>query len=204
MKKVRWGRGGSGSAYANCGGRRLENRIVQDYLSKATSLPASTELMEEEIVVMEKEHEGSSSELHLPLSDTLALVSSSEAELARLEKELATVNAALPKKMARLKLLEDEIKPMEMDKEGLERFASEAVRMRDSARAEGKADRENMGRWYVEWIFQHEEGQFLNIDFLLQVQVSIRGLGVTSTKTIDVHDRYWASARSPVGVGHGS
>jgi hypothetical protein len=108
--------------------------------------------MEDEIAMVEKDHEGSSLELHLPLSDTLALVSSGEAELARLEKELATIDVALPKKNARLKFLENEIKTMEMDKEGLERFASEAVRMRDSARAEGKADRENMGRWYVDWM----------------------------------------------------
>jgi hypothetical protein len=105
-------------------------------------------VMEEEIAIIENKLGASSADQNLPLSDTLALVSSEEAELARLERELAELGMALPKKKIRLEALEKEIKPMEMDKEGLERFASEAIRMRDSARAEGKADRENMGRWY--------------------------------------------------------
>ncbi|CUS08815.1 unnamed protein product [Tuber aestivum] len=134
--------------------RRLsdDHKIVLDYISKATTLPSQTAEMEVEIANLEMEQNSatspSSSLPRLPLSDTLTLLSANEAELARLQKELAEADLALPKKRARLEALESEIGPMEMDKEGLEKFASEAVRMRDSARAEGKVDRESMGRWY--------------------------------------------------------
>ncbi|KAG0128488.1 hypothetical protein HOY82DRAFT_580062 [Tuber indicum] len=134
--------------------RRLadDHKTVLDYISKATTLPSQTTEVEAEIAKLEREQNSptspSSSLPKLPLSDTLTLLSADEAELSRLQKELAEADLALTKKRARLESLESEIGPMEMDKEGLEKFASEAVRMRDSARAEGKVDRESMGRWY--------------------------------------------------------
>ncbi|PUU76816.1 hypothetical protein B9Z19DRAFT_1087515 [Tuber borchii] len=144
--------------------RRLadDHKTVLDYISEATTLPPQTAEMEVEIANLEKEQNpitspSSSSLPKLPLSDTLTLLSAGEAELARLQKELAEADLALPKKRARLEALESEIGPMEMDKEGLERFASEAVRMRDSARAEGRVDRESMGRWYKA-VFEGLEG----------------------------------------------
>lgn len=142
--------------------RMVDHKTVLDYISKATTLPPQTAEMEVEIANLEKEQNpitspSSSSLPKLPLSDTLTLLSTGEAELARLQKELAEADLALPKKRARLEALESEIGPMEMDKEGLERFASEAVRMRDSARAEGRVDRESMGRWYKA-VFEGLEG----------------------------------------------
>jgi len=142
--------------------KMADHKTVLDYISKATTLPSQNAEMEVEIANLEREQNSatspSSSPLpKLPLSDTLALLSAGEAELARLQKELAEADLALPKKLARLEALESEIGPMEMDKEGLEKFASEAVRMRDSARAEGRVDRENMGRWYKA-VFEGLEG----------------------------------------------
>ncbi|RPB01462.1 hypothetical protein L873DRAFT_1803678 [Choiromyces venosus 120613-1] len=136
----------------------LSRRLVDDHktilsqISQATTLPQQTEEMEVEIAALENEQNPyttcENGMPKLPLSDTLTLISAHEAELARLQKELAEAELALPKKRARLQALEGEIGPLEMDKEGLEKFASEAVRMRDFARVEGKVERESMGRWY--------------------------------------------------------
>jgi DNA repair exonuclease SbcCD ATPase subunit len=150
---------------------KAEHTLVQDYISRASSLPAETDRMEAEIAALQTEHESTTSELQLPLADTVSLLSAREAELARLEREMAEAETALPRKQRQLEALNKEISPMEMDKEGLEKFASEAVRMRESARAQGKADRENMGRWY--WLpFVCERGIY--IDGAVGINLSTR------------------------------
>ncbi|RPB09461.1 hypothetical protein P167DRAFT_510818 [Morchella conica CCBAS932] len=114
---------------------------LSGWSTAAATLPGETLALEARIDELEKGRQ-------MPLDETVALLGEREAELARLEKELDAVERELPKRKKVLAELEGEIEPLELDKEGLERFASEAVRMRDSARAEGKAERESMGRWY--------------------------------------------------------
>lgn len=125
-----------------------EHKVVSEYTSLARTLPGEAVVLEARIEELRREQESMTGEFHLPLEDTLGLVAEREAELARLERELEEVGRELPRKRRALEVLDKEISPMEMDKEGLEKFANEAVKMRDSARAEGKADRETMGRWY--------------------------------------------------------
>lgn len=107
----------------------------------AAALPAETAALEARVEALEGARQ-------MPLEEAVALLGEREAEAARLLGELEAVERELPRRRRVLVGLEGEIGPLEMDKEGLERFASEAVRMRDSARAEGRVERETMGRWY--------------------------------------------------------
>jgi len=129
--------------------RRLSTEYVdiRETIEKAQQLPRETAEMEEELRKLRNENDGNP-ELNIPLPDTLELLTSKESELAMQEDELRQLQKTLPERQRHLQDLNNEISPMETDKAGIEKFASEAVRMRDSARAAGKADRENTGQWY--------------------------------------------------------
>lgn len=114
-------------------------------IEEARKLPG--QIADTEAQITKLKEEGLGSDFNLPLCDTLAQAELREAELADLELQLEEINRVLPDRQQRLHCLNDEISPMESNKEGLERFAHEAVKMRDSARAAGKADRENAGQW---------------------------------------------------------
>lgn len=88
--------------------------------------------------------------MHLPLADTRARVEAAASELHLLQTQLrALTDDALPRKRALTARLDRAIAAHERDRDGLERFASEAVRAREGARAAGMDDRENTGQWSV-------------------------------------------------------
>ena len=88
--------------------------------------------------------------MHLPLADTRARVDAAASELHLLQTQLrALADDALPRKRALAARLDHAVAAHERDRDGLERFASEAVRAREGARAAGMDDRENTGQWSV-------------------------------------------------------
>ncbi|KAI5803415.1 hypothetical protein DFH27DRAFT_48264 [Peziza echinospora] len=87
--------------------------------------------------------------LHLPLNETLALVHRLESELSSIDRDLTSLtNIEVPRKQRLTEQLDKELKPLEMDKAGLVGLATQAKHMREREREMGRADRENMGRWY--------------------------------------------------------
>ncbi|KAF8477429.1 hypothetical protein BDZ91DRAFT_709231 [Kalaharituber pfeilii] len=87
--------------------------------------------------------------LHLPLDETLALVRELESELSSIDRDLAHLNdSEIPRKQRLTEQLDNELKPLEMDKAGLIGLATQAKHQREKEREMGRADRENMGRWY--------------------------------------------------------
>ena len=88
-------------------------------------------------------------ELNLPLPDTRDHIDAALSELRMLETEIESLQAALPRRTRHREALDREIAERERESAGLEKFASEAVRAREGARREGKAERENTGEWCV-------------------------------------------------------
>ena len=87
--------------------------------------------------------------LHLPLDETLALVRALESELSGIDRDMASLNnVELPRKLRMTEQLDKELKPLEEDKAGLVGLATQAKNQREKEREMGRADRENMGRWY--------------------------------------------------------
>ncbi|KAI5777392.1 hypothetical protein EDC01DRAFT_597238, partial [Geopyxis carbonaria] len=87
------------------------------------------------------------SPMTLPLSDTIDHFEDVGARILILKRQIDTFVSTVPERSAYLRNLNNEISVRAANKEGLQRFASEAVRMRQGARAAGKADRENTGQW---------------------------------------------------------
>ncbi|KAI5846825.1 hypothetical protein BZA05DRAFT_475842 [Tricharina praecox] len=115
---------------------------------QARSLPAETATMRAEIATLRGAADDRP-EMNLPLDDTLQYVGAAESELAMLQSELKSLlGVAIPRRQKQVEQLEKEIVTREREKEGLERFANEAVRARQGAREAGKADREIAGQWY--------------------------------------------------------
>ncbi|KAL7269259.1 hypothetical protein RUND412_008083 [Rhizina undulata] len=131
-------------------GRRLssEHETITTMHTHLTTLPQKISDLTATIAALQHLQPSSEPDLNLPLPETHSLLSSQELELSRLEREFEEEQARLPGLNRRLEALGKEIRPMEMDKEGMEKFACEAVRMRDNARAEGRLESENVGRWY--------------------------------------------------------
>lgn len=125
-----------------------EHVLIAQYTSEARTLPAETAAYEARVGELQREQESMVGEMQMPLDETLRVLGEREAELAGLERGLEEAGREVGRKRRVLEGLGREIAPLEVDREGLERFASEAVRMRGEERAEGRADRETMGRWY--------------------------------------------------------
>jgi len=127
-------------------------RVAYEHLhltaAQARSLPTETATMRAEIAQLRGAADDRP-EMNLPLDDTLQQLSAAESELAMLQSELKSLHGvAIPRKRKQLEQLEKEVVAREREKEGLQRFANEAVRARRGAREAGKADREIAGQWY--------------------------------------------------------
>lgn len=121
---------------------------VSKKIEAAKDLPQKTRALENDVGKLEGEAPYGT-DFGLPVSDTQKLHINIENELVTLERRMEGLIALLPKHQEELQQLQHEISVNEESKEGLEKFASDAVRKREGARAAGKADRENTGQWSV-------------------------------------------------------
>lgn len=86
-----------------------------------------------------------SSSQNLPLPATLSLLSEREAELAALNRQLATLQNTLPRKTREAETLERELGVLERRKIEATAQAREAQRKKQEGESDGL---EEMGRWY--------------------------------------------------------
>lgn len=87
----------------------------------------------------------SSPNLTLPLPATLSLLAERESELAQLNQQLKTLQQALPRKLKELEKVENELRIVEAQRDGVTIGAREAIRRREDGG--GGDDLERRGRW---------------------------------------------------------
>ncbi|KAF9889792.1 hypothetical protein FE257_006882 [Aspergillus nanangensis] len=131
-------------------GRELAERYknVQLQITQLSTLPESIENLESTIASL-RAHKvsnmDSSSSQNLPLPATLSLLSEREAELAALNRQLAAVQNALPRKTREAEAIERELGVLERRKAEAVTQAREAQRKKQEGESDGL---EEMGRWY--------------------------------------------------------
>ncbi|PGH12141.1 hypothetical protein AJ79_04435 [Helicocarpus griseus UAMH5409] len=137
-------------------GRALATRYkkVQLQTTQLSTLPASIESLEDTISTLRaKASQGSSlayqstpdSSQTLSLPATLELLAKREAELAGLDRQLASVNSALPRSIREADAVERELARLERKKGESVAQAKEAQRRKREGESDGL---EEMGRWY--------------------------------------------------------
>ena len=87
----------------------------------------------------------SSSSQNLPLQATLSLLSEREAELAALNRQIATMESTLPRKTREAEAIGRELAALERRKIEAASQAREAQRKKQEGESDGL---EEMGRWY--------------------------------------------------------
>ncbi|KAJ9641422.1 hypothetical protein H2199_005392 [Coniosporium tulheliwenetii] len=117
-------------------GRELSKRheAVQLQAAQLATLPTEIANLESTIASLRESQapHPTNSSLSLPLPATLELLSSREAEIAALDTQLASLQAALPRRTQELERLERELRPLEMQKQGTVAAAKEARRRREA------------------------------------------------------------------------
>jgi len=116
-------------------------------INKLRDYPLESKTIKETIDHYEKTHDAKV-ELNLPLSDTSTYTSAIESELRMVETELANLTSAIVRKTRQMGILNRAISVNEVNKEGLEKGASEALKIRRGVQAAGEGERENTGHWY--------------------------------------------------------
>ncbi|PWY92889.1 hypothetical protein BO70DRAFT_306589 [Aspergillus heteromorphus CBS 117.55] len=131
-------------------GKELANRYknVQLQITQLSSLPESIENLELTIADLREKQgidtHGSSSQT-LPLPATLSLLSEREAELAALDRQLAAVQNALPRKTREAEAVERELGVLERRKSEAIAQAQEVQRKKEEGESDGLVE---MGKWY--------------------------------------------------------
>ncbi|KAL5358116.1 hypothetical protein BJX96DRAFT_36165 [Aspergillus floccosus] len=131
-------------------GRDLAARYknIQLQMTQLSSLPESIENLESTIAGLRAKQAANmdaSSTQNLPLPATLSLLSEREAELAALNRQLAAVQNALPRKTREAEAIERELGVLERRKSEAVLQAREAQRKKQEGESDGL---EEMGRWY--------------------------------------------------------
>ncbi|GFF27343.1 hypothetical protein IFM61606_07243 [Aspergillus udagawae] len=131
-------------------GRDLASRYkkVQLQMTQLSTLPESIENLESTIAGLRAKQVvtmGASSSQNLPLPATLSLLAEREAELAALNRQLAAVQNALPRKTREAEALERELSVLERRRSEATAQAREAQRMKQEGKSDGL---EELGRWY--------------------------------------------------------
>ncbi|PLB52439.1 hypothetical protein P170DRAFT_434201 [Aspergillus steynii IBT 23096] len=131
-------------------GRDLSRRYknVQLQMAQLSTLPESIENLESTIAGLRAKQVANmdlSSSQNLPLPATLSLLSEREAELAALDRQLAAVQNALPRKTREAETIERELSVLEKRKSEAVVQAREAKRKKQEGESDGL---EEMGRWY--------------------------------------------------------
>jgi chaperonin cofactor prefoldin len=131
-------------------GRDLASRYkkVQLQMTQLSALPESVENLESTIAGLRAKQVatmGTSSSQNLPLPATLSLLAEREAELAALNRQLAAVQNALPRKTREAEAMERELSVLERRRSEATAQAREAQRMKQEGKSDGL---EELGRWY--------------------------------------------------------
>lgn len=121
---------------------------VQLRTQQLESLPLEIEGLEATIEQLKQEQAPTSNnpELALPLPETLRVLNEREAELAALNAQIASLQAAMPNRIRELEKLERELKPLETQKQGTVAAAKEARRRKEEGGGIGD-ELEERGRW---------------------------------------------------------
>ena len=118
--------------------------------TQLSELPSQIAALEESVAALQARQTPTSSNpaLSLPLPATLQSVSTKEAELEDLDRELKSVQQVLPRKTRELEGVENELRTLEGQKSGAVAAAKEArKRKEDGERGVGDGMELN-GRWY--------------------------------------------------------
>ncbi|KAI9374115.1 hypothetical protein BJX61DRAFT_346597 [Aspergillus egyptiacus] len=126
--------------------KRYKN--IQLQMTQLATLPESIENLESTIAALQAKQlagsDGSSSQ-NLPLPATLSLLAEREAELAALNRQLATAQNTLPRKTREAEAVERELSILERRKTEAIMQAREAQRKKQEGESDGL---EEAGRWY--------------------------------------------------------
>ncbi|KAL1859090.1 hypothetical protein Plec18170_002204 [Paecilomyces lecythidis] len=131
-------------------GRDLAKRYknIQLQTTQLSTLPESIENLESTIATLRAKqvtNDDASSSQNLPLPATLALLSEREAELAAVNRQLASLQNTLPRKTREAEAMERELGVLERKKGEAVAQAKEAQRRKREGESDGL---EEMGRWY--------------------------------------------------------
>jgi uncharacterized protein (DUF3084 family) len=131
--------------------RSLADRYeaVQLRSTQLEDLPPQIDSLESTIAELRAAQEPASLNpvLAMPLPETLAALEERNVECAKLDAQIAALEAAIPAKNRELERLERELVPLEIQKEGVVAQAKEARRRREAGEAGMGDDIENQGRW---------------------------------------------------------
>lgn len=133
----------------------LGYKNVQIETAKLSELPEQISNLEETIASLRQSHaayatatnsgDPSLSSQNLSLPATLQLLAEREAELAAVDRQIASVQSALPRKTREAEAMERELGVLERRKSEAMAQAQEAERMKQQGESDGL---EEMGRWY--------------------------------------------------------
>ncbi|BCS22862.1 uncharacterized protein APUU_31087S [Aspergillus puulaauensis] len=121
---------------------------VQLQMAELATLPESIENLESTIAALRAKqvaNSNTSSSQNLPLPATLSLLEEREAELAALNRQIATAQNALPRKTREAETMERELNILERRKSEAIMQAREAQRKKQEGESDGL---EEAGRWY--------------------------------------------------------
>lgn len=117
-------------------------------MTELATLPESIENLESTIAALRTKqvaNSSTSSSQNLPLPATLSLLAEREAELAVLNRQIATAQNALPRKTREAETMERELNILERRKSEATMQAREAQRKKQEGESDGL---EEAGRWY--------------------------------------------------------
>ncbi|MCJ1393473.1 hypothetical protein MMC18_006348 [Xylographa bjoerkii] len=128
--------------------RRYENISLQT--AQLSALPAQISSLQETLIDLRARQAkpSTSPSLSLPLPATLELLSTRQAELDDVNKQLRSLQQSLPRKTRELELLEKELKPLEAQKVATVAVAKEARRRKEEGERGLGDELELKGRWY--------------------------------------------------------
>lgn len=121
---------------------------VQLQMTELATLPESIENLESTIAALRTKqvaNSNTSSSQNLPLPATLSLLGEREAELAALNRQIATAQNALPRKTREAETMERELNILERRKSEAIMQAREAQRKKQEGESDGLGE---AGRWY--------------------------------------------------------
>lgn len=118
--------------------------------TQLSTLPSEIAGFEETIAALRKQQGVQSGQpsLSLPLPATIDLLSAREAEHELLERQLRSLQAAIPKKSRELDRLESELKPVKAQKATAISAAREAMRRKGEGERGVGDGLEMKGRWF--------------------------------------------------------
>ncbi|MCJ1315954.1 hypothetical protein MMC15_001274 [Xylographa vitiligo] len=128
--------------------RRYENISLQT--AQLSALPAQISSLQDTLIDLRARQSKPSTNpfLTLPLPATLEIVTSRQAELDELNRQLKSLQQSLPRKTGELELREKELKPLEAQKAATVAAAQEARRRKEEAERGLGDELELKGRWY--------------------------------------------------------